>query len=219
MQQFKVRASASGKIMGVKGLGKTGQTFVQEWMKEQLYGRRKEFSNKYTEKGNAMEDTSIEMVADFLDLGMLMKNEEFFEGEWCKGTPDVILADTVIDVKNSWDCFTFPLFEKDVPNKDYYYQGQCYMHLTGRKHYKLIYTLTDTPDNLVEKEAKRWAWDNNNGEVTAEAYDRIKANMTYSHLPIEQRIKIFEFDYDEAVIEKMAERVEECRAYLKSITI
>jgi hypothetical protein len=36
------------------------------------------------------------------------------------GTPDVILEDKIIDIKNSVDCFTFPLNEKELKNKAYW---------------------------------------------------------------------------------------------------
>ena len=29
--------------------------------------------------------------------------------------------------------FSFPLFETELPEKDYFYQAQVYMHLTGKK--------------------------------------------------------------------------------------
>ena len=153
MKPFKIRSSACGKIMNVKALGKTGETYVKEWMKEHLYGRHKEFSSKYTEKGNIVEDNSIDFVADRLGFGMLIKNEEHYSNDFVTGTPDLVLPNAIIDVKNSWDCFTFPLFENDVPNKDYYWQAQCYMWLTDRKRFKLVYVLSDTPEHLIQKDA------------------------------------------------------------------
>jgi len=146
-KEFKIRASASGKIMGIKALGKTGETYCENWLKEQLYKRKIEFSNKYTEKGLIMEDNSIDYVADQLGYGFLAKNEQYFENDFFTGTPDIILKDHVIDVKNSWDFSTFPLFDNEVPNSDYYFQAQVYMELCGVDSYKLIYVLSDTPLN------------------------------------------------------------------------
>lgn len=210
MKDFKIRASACGKIMGIKGLGKTGESYLQEWLKEKLYKRKKEVSTKYMEKGLVMEDNSLDFVADYLGLGLLIKNDQHYSNDFFQGTPDVVLSDTVIDVKNSWDCFTFPLFETDIPNSDYYWQGQVYMALTDSGKYKLIYTLMDTPEHLIEKEFK---W-NNFYDLD---YEEFREKYLYSDVPDNLRIKIFEFERNDQDIEKIKTRVIECREYLKTI--
>lgn len=220
MKEFKIRASACGQIMGTgKGnpLTKTAISYVENWYKEQLYNRKKEFSNKYVQKGLIVEDNSLDFVAEQLNLGMLIKNEQYFENDFCTGTPDVILNDLIIDVKNSWDCFTFPLFEREIPNKDYYYQAQVYMYLCNKDKYKLIYCLTDTPENLIEKEAFFKSKDL--GFEFADVLNELKQKMTYKDIPDNLKIKIFDIERDDDVIEKIKQKVEECRNYLLTIKI
>jgi hypothetical protein len=220
MKEFKIRASATGQIMGDgKGnpLTKTAMSYVENWYKEQLYSRKKEFTNKYVQKGIIVEDNSLDFVAEQLDLGMLIKNEQYFENEFCTGTPDVILNDLVIDVKNSWDCFTFPLFECEIPNKDYFYQAQTYLYLTGKKSYKLIYCLTDTPLNIIEKEAFFKAKDL--GFELSEMFEILKQKMTYLDIPNNLKIKIYNIQRCEKTIQKIEEKVIECRKYLLTIKI
>ena len=143
LPEFRIRCSAIGQIMTnsrTKGqLSKTAQTYVDTWIKEQIYKRRKVITSKYFDKGNIVEDESIAFAGRVLNQ-KLKKNEKRYADHYLTGTPDVITDDYVIDVKNSWDCFTFPLFFENVPNKDYFYQAQGYMALTGHHHYKLIYT-------------------------------------------------------------------------------
>ena len=132
------------------------------------------------------------------------------------GTPDLILKDCVIDVKNSWDCFTFPLFETEIPNKDYFYQGQVYMHLTGKKKYKLIYTLLDTPKEIIEREAYYYA-NNNYLEYDEDLYKKFEKKMTYKDISDDLKIKVFEFDYCPKTIETIIERVKECRSIIEKL--
>jgi len=216
---FKIRASSAAKIMGIKALGETGETYCKNWVKEQLYKRRKEFSNKYTEKGLIMEDTSIDFVADELGYGFLAKNDKFLENDFFTGTPDIILNDHVIDVKNSWDCFTFPLFDKELPNKDYFFQAQVYLALTGLSKYKVIYTLTDTPMHLIEKEAYFHCKNNGYDELEPEILDEFIDKMTYNDIPNSLKIKVFEIEKCEETIDKLKNRVIECRNYIKSIEL
>ena len=216
MKEFKIRASASGKIMGIKALGKTGESYCENWLKEQLYKRKIEFSNKYTEKGLIMEDNSIDYVADQLGYGFLAKNEKYFENDFFTGTPDIILKDHVIDVKNSWDFSTFPLFDNEVPNSDYYFQAQVYMELCGVDSYKLIYVLSDTPLNIIEREARSYCY-KTGLDFDDEILNEFVKKMTYSEIPNELKIKVFEIKRNQLDIDKLMIRVIECRNYIETL--
>lgn len=217
IKEFKIRCSAIGKIMGVRGLGKTGQSFCEDWLKEQIYGRRKEFSSKHTQKGLDVEDAAIDFIAEHLEYGFLMKNEEYFNNDFLTGTPDVIIPEVVIDVKSSWDCFTFPYFAKDIPNKDYFYQLQGYMALTGRRKAKLIYCLMDTPENIIFNEAKSFCYKNGIDDLDTDTYKAIHDRMTYGGIPEHQKIKVFDIDYDQKVVDAIEARVSECRNYINEL--
>lgn len=219
MKEFKIRCSQIGQIMGVKGLGKTGETYLKQWMKEQIYGRKKQFTNKYTDKGNIVEDNSLDFVADFYNFGMIIKNEKYFENDFLTGTPDAILNELIIDVKNSWDFSTFPLFDTECPNSDYYWQAQGYMELTGIKNYKLIYTLLDTPDNLIEKEAYFWCKNNGYDELDMDIFNQFKERMTYSEIEDKYKIKCFDIKYNDVAVKNIYNRVDECRSFIDSIAI
>lgn len=199
-----------------KELPKTAKSYCEEWLKEQLYCRKREFSNKYTQKGLIVEDSSIDFIGDQLGLGMIFKNEKYFENEWMFGTPDVILRHVIIDAKNSWDPFTFPLFEKNV-NHDYFWQGQGYMGLTGIRKYILAYVLSDTPDNIIEREVRSYCYQNGIEEVDAELYDQFRANMTYEDIEDSLKLKTFEINYSEKCIDDVKERVIMCRQYIKTL--
>lgn len=119
----------------------------------------------------------------------------------------------IIDVKNSWDCFTFPVFNTDLPEKNYYWQVQGYMSLTGKNNAQVIYTLMDTPIEIVEKEiyyklGEEW------GE-TEEA--QIRAYHTYKNIPVKYRFKAFHVYRNDQDIERINQRVIECNTYIKSL--
>lgn len=217
--QFKIRCSALGEIMGVKGLGKTGESYLQTWLKEQIYKRKKEFTSKYTDKGLIMEDDAIDLIAEYLDLGMIFKNDTQYSNDFFTGTPDITLKDKVIDIKNSWDCFSFPLLNDECPNKDYEWQLQGYMDLTGVNEALLIYCLMDAPESIIEQEARRECYRLGISELDIEIYNRIADKMTYSHLPMHLRIKVFTIKRDDKAIQSAKDRVLICRDYLKSIDI
>ena len=200
MKKFKIRASASGKLMTKarsksEFLSKTTKSYLEEWTKEQIYGVRKNINSKYLTKGNQVEDDAI--VYASAEKGWLFaeKNEECFEDEYFCGTPDIILEDKIIDIKSSWDCFSFPLFYNGVPNKDYYYQLQTYMHLTQKDKAQLVYVLMNTPEELTFEES----------------HDYTEINSKY-------RIKTFDIEYDEEAMQEMKLKVEQSREYINGIS-
>ena len=221
MKEFKCRCSAIGQIMtndrSGKQMGKTAQSYCETWIKEQLYSSKKEFSSKQTQKGNECEDNSIDFFADYFGLGMLMKNEQYYENDFITGTPDVVLPEHIIDLKNSWDCFTFPLFDNEIPNKDYEWQLQGYMWLTGRMNAKLVYVLSDTPAHLIEKEAYYWCKANGYDEMDMDIYHKFVERMTYKDTPANLKIKVFAFARDEEKIKAIQERVLLCREYVNEL--
>lgn len=222
MKEFKIRCSQIGKIMTNgrgknAGMGQTAKTYCETWLKEQIYNRRNEFSSKYTDKGNECEEDSIDFIADYLDLGFAIKNEQFFENDFMCGTPDILQGDLVIDAKNSWDCFSFPLFESDISNKDYWYQLQGYMALTDRNKAKLIYVLSNTPEHLIEAEARRFCFKNGLADLDEGVFEKCYNSMTYDNIKSKHRIKIFDIERDDKIIESIELRVNECREYIKSL--
>lgn len=202
MNQFKIRASAGGKIMTnprskSELISKTAISYVHDWLKESIYGIKKDFTSKYTEKGTLLEDEAIDKAITWLDLPLVLKNETRFEDDYFTGSPDLILEDEIIDIKLPWDAFTFPLFEDELPEKDYFYQVQIYMHLTGKKKARVVFLLLNTPEEIA-----KW-----------------EAHHDYSDVPIDKRWKAYKVDYDPDVIADLQQRVDNIREYIKTIKL
>jgi hypothetical protein len=221
MKNFKIRCSQIGKIMTnarskTDILSATCKTYLEDWYKEQLYDRKKEVVSKYMDKGNIMEDDSIDFIANNFKLGLLIKNDQYFENDFMCGTPDLILDDLVIDVKNSWDCFTFPLFENEV-NYDYYLQLHGYMALTGKLKAKLIYTLMDMPESIIEKEWISNCYRTGQDKTNYNDLQEFSRKYKWDNIPSPLRIKAFDINYNPEVIDQVNSRVLECRTYLNRL--
>ncbi len=190
-------------------LNETAKAHCKNWVKMNLYGRRKIFSSKQTDKGIQQEDLSIRTLNDYLKKDY-KKNEESFENDYITGTPDIITDTQIRDIKSSWDCYTFPLFFKGLPTKDYEWQVLGYMDLTGKKETGSVdYVLVDTPDDIIDKEFRF----NNPDELE---YDEFKKDFIYSHIKPSLRIKSFPIEYNEEKIRQIHDRVKMCREYIKN---
>ena len=197
-------------------LSEGAKTYCKDWLKGQLFDYEKIFRSKYTDKGNIMEYESIDFIAEQLGYGFLLKNEEHFSDEYMQGTPDIILKSEVIDVKNSWDANTYPFFD-DSYNKDYYWQLQGYMNLTGKDKAKLIFCLMDTPEHLIHKEAYWYSMNLGYDELEKEIYDKFLHNLTYKNVPNKYKLRVFEIERKENDIQRIKENVEACRIYIDKL--
>lgn len=188
--KFKIRPSQLGKIMTnskTKGeLSKTAQTYLIEWYADE----HEEISSKYITKGLMQEDNAIDFMATTLNYGIAEKNVNIYSNDWCVGTPDVIIGDTVIDLKCAWSTKTL-LDSATALNTDYEWQLRAYKMITGCTKSILFYALMDTP---------------------AEANYGVK--VSYEHLPISHRWVAYQFKRDEAKEQMIIDRVEECRKWL-----
>ena len=219
---MKIRSSAIGKIMTnpkTKGesLSQTTKTYLQELAVQEVYNIRKEFSSRYTDKGNEVEELSIALCNDVLNLGFIYKNEEHFSNDWITGTPDVNTNEILLDVKSSWDATTFPFFDTELKNKDYFYQLQGYMWLTDKEESLLCYCLIDTPLQIVEDEIRREHWKASLIEESLDLRAFVQAKHTFGHIPKEKRVKTFRIAKDDEVIESIKTRIEECREYYNEL--
>ena len=176
-----------------KGMGETAKSYVKDWLREQIYGHPKEIKSKYLLKGRLLEDEAIRFYIESTGSPFLLKNDERFENDFFTGEPDVI-DEVIYDFKNSWDAYTFPLFDEQ-PDKGYYAQLQGYMALTGLKKAKLVHVLLSTPEEISFTDPK-----------------------DYSLVDSKFRIKEFSIDYDPEFIELAQARVLQCREYLAELT-
>ncbi len=228
---YKFRSHAIGKLMTNPRkksdiLSQTTKTYLDEIFVQEKYGRKKIISTKYMDKGNLNEDESISMASNYKKASPpLLKNQENFENDFIQGTPDIV-CDTVIDVKTSWDLWTF---RAATLSKDYEWQLRAYLWLTDRTVGELIYCLTNTSEAMILEEKKRMFWKFNSDEVrTDEEEERfqhmmeaiekqIEKNMTFDDIPENERLRIFKISHEDEKIEALKNRVIECRTYLNQL--
>jgi hypothetical protein len=91
------------------------------------------------------------------------------------------------------------------------------MELFNIDNYKLIYVISDTPVNLIEKEAYYWCKDNGYDELDLDIYKQFIRKMTYQDVDSKLKIKSFDIKRNPKEIEKVIERVWQCRNYISKL--
>jgi hypothetical protein len=234
LSDFKIRCSAIGKIMTDPRakkdiLSATCKTYLIERWIEVYYGRIKDVSSKYLEKGKQVEEDSITLYSR-IKKQMYKKNTERLTNDYVTGEPDlymgkdIIEAERVIDFKSSWSLNTYIQAREEGHNDDYDWQGQGYMWLTGSKHFTLAYCLINTPKHLVLDEKKKLAWrmgiiDDYDNPEYIEASKQIDRNHNFDDIPMQERMFEINIDRDDDKIEAIKERVIQCREWLNETFI
>lgn len=195
------------------------KTYCKKWLKRKMFGFSESWKSAVIDKGLAVEPDAIELIGKVYGLEGIQKNEDFFSNDWCHGEPDIIHGGIVRDNKSSWDIFSFPMFDDEVPDKKYWWQLQGYMWLLGIKRASLDYTLIDTPMPLVLADLKKLYFQSGGiaEDWTPERYEAMYPNYRFDNVPLAMRVKSFEFDFDPEVSQHIKYRVELCREYIKTL--
>jgi hypothetical protein len=203
-------------------LSKTAQRHLLEVYIAEKYGRKKDIQTKQMKKGIEVEDESIELLNNYWNKDYV-KNTQRFSNEFITGLPDVVALNPnmIIDIKSSYDLWTFLGNLPDKLDNLYYWQLQSYMWLTGSEKAYIAYCLVDTPFGIIEQE-KRYLLNkmdvisDESPEYIQEAA-KLEFNMTFEDISINERVLLFPVDRSEDDILRIQYKVERAREYLGEI--
>lgn len=223
---YKFRCSGLHNLM-VNGrcksdpLSETTKAYLEElWVKE-VFGREKlDKANKYTIKGVMVESDSLDLVATATGK-TFFKNADHLENEFINGTPDIIVKankqpQSIIDIKSSWDIWTFLNVDEKFASKCYYYQLLGYMWLTGTKQAELMYCLVNTPEPIINDELYRLSFKIGDSE---EVQAMARKNYVFDDIDIKKRLKKFSFAYDQKLVDELKNRITAAREYMSRLEL
>lgn len=207
---IKFRASGLAEIMGdgkaeakgnKPGLSVGAKTALEKMAKEFVYGYNEVISGKYMDKGQIVEEQSIELYNSvfFTDY---VKNTERRTNDWVAGECDILVpGKKIIDIKSSWSLATFPATReqaaKQVKEAGYDWQGRAYMWLWDVDVFEVAYCMVNTPDELIKYEQE---------------------DLHYvDHIDEALRITTVQIERDKALEDKIIFKVEAARKYLNDL--
>ena len=203
-------------------LSKTAQRHLLDVYIAEKYGRKRDIQTKQMKKGVEVEDQSIELLNKYWGTDY-SKNQDRFTNDFITGHPDILDSNKVVDIKSSYDLWTFLGNLPDKLDNLYYWQLMSYMWLTGATKGHIAYCLSNTPFGIVEQE-KRYLLNRmdviseESPEYVKEAM-RLEFNMTFDDIDVSERVLIFTVDRNEDDIIRIQNRVERAREYLHEIEL
>lgn len=200
-------------------LSKTAQKYLLDIYVSQKYGRKRDIQTKQMRKGIEVEQESINLLSLYFKRPF-SKNNNRFSNDFISGHPDII-DDGIIDIKSSYDLWTFIGNLPDKLDSLYYWQMQSYMWLTNKSKATISYCLVNTPDSIIQQE-KYYLLKNmdviseESPEFVREAM-KIELNMKFDDIDIKERVLLFNVDRNEDDILKIQYKVEKAREFLHEI--
>jgi len=194
------------------------QTYILE-----KYNRLKDISTKEMKKGTLVEDDSINLFSMY-EGKLYDKNLDRISNEYIAGTPDLYDGDTlmesneIVDIKSSWDIFTFLSNVQEPMNDTYYWQLQGYMALTEAKIGTIAYCLVNTPQSIVDGE--KYSLLRSMDVISEEDINykkevaKLEKNRIFDDIPVEERILTISVNRNEDDIQNMYKKVLKCREFL-----
>jgi hypothetical protein len=201
-------------------LSETCKTHLTDVFVSAKYGRNTDIFNRYTAKGMMVEEDSLTLYSRYKEE-IYFKNKERVENFYISGCPDIILKDMIIDIKSSWDIYTFfRNNNSDKVNKNYYWQLQGYMALCDKETSKLAYCLVNTPDMLIQDQKRKLLWQMGLIDDTNKDYEQacieIDKLSVYDDIPMEEKVIEIVIKRNQADIDRLYERIEVAREYMDS---
>jgi len=191
----------------------TKNHLVDVWIRHK-YNRKELITSKYMEKGTMVEEDAMTLYSRFRKQ-YYVKNEKMLTDDFIKGIPDIITEKTVIDLKSSWDIFTFFRTKQKAVEKMYYWQLQGYMSLTGKENARLVYCLVNTPQVLIDDEIHRLQYKHLSEADAIKARNQIEMNSIFDDIDIQDKIYEIEIKRNNEDIERLYNRIIDCRNWIK----
>jgi hypothetical protein len=203
-------------------LSKTAQRHLLDVYIAEKYGRKRDIQTKQMKKGIEVEDQSIELLNKYWGTSY-SKNQDRYTNDFITGHPDILDSGKVVDIKSSYDLWTFLGNLPDKLDSLYYWQLMSYMWLTGATKGHIAYCLSNTPFGIVEQE-KRYLLNRmdviseESPEYVKEA-NKLEFNMTFDDIDIAERVLVFTVERNEDDIVRIQNRVEKAREFLHEIEL
>jgi len=173
-------------------LSRGAKTYIQDVFFGHVSEFQKQFTNKFTQKGNDLEAKAIAEVCKYLGLPVVTKNEKHFEGDYTTGTPDTILKpfNFQLDVKNVY--YPNGLDTFDEVDDIYEWQAHVYNDLCNVENGFVVKLLQNPTEALLEKESWTMAKEAGVEFITDDFKQEVRDYFDFeSRMSIGERIKIY----------------------------
>lgn len=224
-EKYKIRIENEGKVEGIGpgGISKLKDIYIKEKWHKEIINVAKDYVPAIL-NGTLSEPKSLELVSE-LDGITYKKHKALIKNKYLKGILDCYLGaslkkmDKVIDIKTAASMQSLVGLIRDEETKSkYYWQIMGYLAITGAQEGEVCHCLVSYSERIITDEINKFLQRTKNlgfdGEYIDAQIHRIKFNMTFDEIPIEQRVVRFKVQRDEEAIRNIYDKIKFARKWL-----
>ena len=219
------------KLVAKPELTTGAKTYLNEVYDELELGFRRNITSKYMENGTDTEPDGLQLLSETLAPNIIsIPDEEFYENEWLKGTPDKVdIGGALADIWDNKSAYYKETLSKAEFTPVYKWQGRGYMFLLQSKgiqakKFGLFYSLNDHSDRQIKRECDAEFYQNPNKYLTMEDpkfkefCERHEKKVKYSeYLDNYKRFRVWFDVWDDSFKTKIIDSVKAAREYLVQV--
>lgn len=226
-EKFISRIENAGKAdtIGSGGISRLKDIYTKEKWGKEVISVAKDYVPAVL-NGTLSEGKSLSIVSE-LDGHDYKVHKKLIKNRYLKGILDCYLGASVkkihrvVDIKTASSMQSLLSLVKDEETQSkYYWQIMGYLAITGADEGEVCHCLVSYSERIINDEINKFLQRTKNlgfdGEYIESQIHRIKFNMTFDEIPIEQRVVRFKVERDESAIKNIYDKVKFCRGWLSS---
>jgi len=226
-EAYSLRISNEGKVEGIAatGISKLKDIYTKEKWGKEIINIAKDYVPALL-NGTLSESKSLQVISD-MDGVKYKCHKALIKNRYLKGILDcysgtsIKKIDKVIDIKTAASMQSLLSLVRDEETKSkYYWQIMGYLAITGAEEGEVCHCLVSYSERIITDEINKFLFRAKNlgfnGEYIDAQIQRIKFNLTFDEIPIEQRVVRFNVVRDEQAIKSIYGKVKFCRKWLNS---
>ncbi len=224
-EKYLIRVKNEGRVdvIGGGGISKLKDIYIKEKWHKEIINVAKDYVPAIL-NGTLSESNSLALVSE-LDNTTYKKHKCLIKNRYLKGILDCYLGSSlkriskVMDIKTAASMQSLLSLIKDEETQSkYYWQIMGYLSITGAEEGEVCHCLVSYPERIITDEINKFLLRTKNlgfdGEYIESQIHRIRFNMTFDEIPIEQRVVRFKVQRDAEAIKNIHHKVKFCRKWL-----
>lgn len=224
-EKYLLRLENEGKIdaIGAGGISRLKDIYIKEKWGKEIINVAKDYVPAVL-NGTLSEHKSLEMLSE-LDGIKYKSHKKLIKNRYLKGILDCYLGGSIKNIHKVTDIKTaasmqslLSLVRDEETKSKYYWQIMGYLAITGAQEGEVCHCLVSYSERIINDEIHKFLQRTKNlgfdGEYIDAQIQRIKFNMTFDEIPIEQRIVRFVVERDDEAIKSIYDKVRFCRKWL-----
>ena len=224
------RLKNAGKIemLSPGCISKLKDIYIREKYHKQVVSINKDYSVAIL-NGVISESKTLALVSEFEGVRCKL-HKKLVSNYWLKGIMDAYVgsspkkATKIVEIKTCQNMQSLmTVLDPEEAYDKYYWQMMGYLAITGAEEGTIYHCVVTYPERIINDEINKFIYKAKNfgldGEYVENQIEKIRFNLSFDDIPVNERIYKFTVKRDEDAIKDIYDKVKYCRKWLNEYNI